>query len=252
MFRAEDSRQARPAPWRGILLVLLALSAVLTVLSFVLPYSSDHPIVAEGTGSLYFLLDVVLDFNLPTWWSASLLVIAAAGHLVAAWVALPRSRATAAAWVGLGLLTALMSLDDTIRIHERLDRLTNRVLDPSDYPFTWVLLGIPIAIGILVAAVVLGRALPRRTRNAILVGLGTFFFAAVGIEVLGGWLLHTTGVSTIYRISYHIEEFLEMAGAAVLVVAPLIGVQTSPERDVWTLPAAQTQALGAENSSPRR
>lgn len=148
----------------------------------------------------------------------------------------PGSRRRATAWLLLSLMMALRSLDDAIRIHERLDRLTNQVVEPRDYPFTWLLLGLPLAALLLVGAWLLALALPRPQRIAVLVGLGVFFFAAVGIESLGGWLLHTTGVSPVYRASYHVEEFLEMAGSAILVVAPLVGVGTSATRDVWPWP----------------
>lgn len=167
--------------------------------------------------------------NLPTWWTVALLVGASLLHLLAGILARRSDAQGASAWLVFAALLALLGLDELTSLHERLD-VWGVALTDAGFAFPWLVLGTPIAIGIAAVALVAGRHLPRRTTILSLGGIGLLFFSAVGLEAIGGLLLgdqqgEFQGESTLYTLLMHVEEFGEMAGAALAVCGPLAALR---------------------------
>ena len=223
-----DEHAAQPMRWRRILVVLLAVSGALVALSLFLPVLIDHELTRDR-GDLRVFTYVGNEANLPTWWTVTLLVGAAVLHVQAGGLA-RRSRARgAAAWWVLASLLALLALDELTALHERLD-VWGVALTDAGFAFPWLVLGAPVAIAIIAVALVAGRHLPRRSTLLSLGGIGLLFLSAVGLEAVGGLLLgdqqgEYQGESLPYTLLMHLEEFGEMAGAALAVCGPLAALR---------------------------
>ncbi|MGM7670023.1 hypothetical protein [Microbacterium sp. A93] len=209
--------------WGPTLWSLVAVSVVLVLLSAAAPLVLGAGPV-DRTSPVRVFFDVSGERNLPTWWNSGLLMLA--GVLSAA-VGLLRRRARVdgrsgwLAWCGLALLLALMSLDEYAGIHERLDGLWRLVVGQNPLPaFGWLMLGVPVALGVVVFLWLCARVLPAPSTTLYVLGIGVFFLGALGAEVL----VVAAGIpldSWAYVASYHVEELLEFTGSALLVVAPL-------------------------------
>lgn len=92
---------------------------------------------------------------------------------------------------------------------------------------SWLVLGAPIALTMIVVALVAPRHLPKRSMT---LSLGVLFASAVGLEALGGLMLGEQespyeGSDLGCIIVMHLEEFGEMAGAALAACSPLAGLR---------------------------
>ena len=223
-----DEHGAQPLRWRRILVVLLAVSGALAALSLFLPVLIDHE-VTRDRGDLRVFTYVGNEANLPTWWTVTLLVGAAVLHVQAGGLARRSGARGAAAWWVLASLLALLALDELTALHERLD-VWGVALTDAGFAFPWLVLGAPVAIAIIAVALVAGRHLPRRSTLLSLGGIGLLFLSAVGLEAVGGLLLgdqqgEYQGESLPYTLLMHLEEFGEMAGAALAVCGPLAALR---------------------------
>jgi len=224
----DTEHAAQPVRWRRILVVLLAVSGALVALSLFLPVLIDHELTRDR-GDLRVFTYVGNEANLPTWWTVTLLVGAAVLHVQAGGLARRSGARGAAAWWVLASLLALLALDELTALHERLD-VWGVALTDAGFAFPWLVLGAPVAIAIIAVAVVAGRHLPRRSTLLSLGGIGLLFVSAVGLEAVGGLLLgdqqgEYQGESLPYTLLMHLEEFGEMAGAALAVCGPLAALR---------------------------
>ena len=219
---------SEPVRWRRVLLVLLAISSALAALSLLLPVLVKHELTRDR-GDIRVFTYVGNEANLPTWWTVGLLVGATLLHLQAGFLARRSETPGAGAWWVIAALLALLSFDELTALHERLD-VWGVALTDSGFAFPWLVLGAPIAIGMVAVAVAAARQLPRRSTILSLGGIGLLFFSAVGLEAVGGLLLgdqqgEFQGESTLYTLLMHVEEFGEMAGAALAVCGPLAALR---------------------------
>jgi len=224
----DTEHAAQPVRWRRILVVLLAVSGALVALSLFLPVLIDHELTRDR-GDLRVFTYVGNEANLPTWWTVTLLVGAAVLQVQAGGLARRSGARGAAAWWVLASLLALLALDELTALHERLD-VWGVVLTDAGFAFPWLVLGAPVAIAIIAVALVAGRHLPRRSTLLSLGGIGLLFVSAVGLEAVGGLLLgdqqgEYQGESLPYTLLMHLEEFGEMAGAALAVCGPLAALR---------------------------
>ena len=153
--------------------------------------------------------------NIPTWLSSSLLLGCA---IVAALIA-----NTAAAWWrhwwGMMIAFGWVSLDEAAEIHEHLGGLFGT---HGLFYFDWV---IPAFAVVAILAVVYWpflRALPRVTRNRMLLAAVIYIGGAAGMELPLGWWTERHGNAGLgYALIDWVEETLEMIGAAIALLALL-------------------------------
>lgn len=200
------------------------------------------------------LFAVTSEQNLPTWYSLVLMLLATAVALVVGLLKAPFDRALAIRWYILSAVMLLLSLDEAASIHERLDGVGAAIFSGGGLlHFAWVIPGLVIAAIILSAVYTIGRSLPRPIAVELMAGFAIFFFAALGLEMLGGLILDTVGDGWTYVIVATIEEFLEMLGTIVIVHASARMVSASrqssgavllgysmPERPAGPLPGMST------------
>jgi hypothetical protein len=166
----------------------------------------------------YRLFYVDFEGNLPTWWSAMMLL--ACGGLAA----LLGSRAGAARrdWLWLAVFFAAMATDEAASLHELLQPPLRAALDSPRW------LRYPLILpGLVVAAVLVLRF--RRfvsslgaTGRRLAWGALVFAAGALGLETAGGWFApEAIGPNAAYALLVTVEEACEMAGAAIVLVALL-------------------------------
>jgi heme/copper-type cytochrome/quinol oxidase subunit 3 len=100
--------------WLGGVSVALALLS----LGFVLAAPGQPPL-----REVRLYVDLLVEHNLPTWWSVALLATAALSHL-AAFAAARNARAPGAGyWLVTAAVLTVLSLDDQSQLHERTEQL---------------------------------------------------------------------------------------------------------------------------------
>lgn len=211
-----------------MLVGLLAVSGALAALSLSLPVLVDHELTRDR-GDVRVFTYVGNEANLPTWWTVSLLTGAALLHLQAGSLARRSQARGASAWWVLATIFALLALDELTALHERLD-VWGLALTEAGFAFPWLVLGAPIAIALVAVALVAGRHLPRRSTLLSLGGIVLLLSSAVGLEAVGGLFLgdqqgQFEGESLPYTLLMHLEEFGEMAGAALALCGPLAALR---------------------------
>ncbi len=160
------------------------------------------------------IFDVDKEDSAPTWYSASLLLLAAFLLLVIS----QRKRADRDPWVlhwyGLSLAFAALSLDEVAGFHETLNTLVD---------FSWA---IPGGIAVAFFGLVYLRFLlhlPAWTRWLFVVSASVLLGGAVGVEMATDWYEEKRLMNTLaYNLWTAVEEGLEMGGI-VLFIHALLG-----------------------------
>jgi hypothetical protein len=193
-----------------------------------------------------FYLDY--ETNVPTWWSAMLLLApaAAAGFLARAARSVGDDRWPH--WLALSLLFAAMAADEAASLHELMQRPLRAVLGT-----TW--LRYPLIVPGLILGVVIALHFRRfmrtigATRRRLAIGGAIFALGALVFEMVGGWFApEAVGANTTYEVLTTIEETLEMTGAAVVLIALLrhvaheTGLDGLPLRDPGSLESADCRS----------
>lgn len=178
----------------------------------------------RGTGwTDLFNLD--RESNIPSFFSASLLLLS--GGVLALIAAMERKRAGLRSWqwTGLSLVFVYLAIDEAASIHELFIRPTRHLLGEwatGFLAFAWV---IPFGILLAFFLVVYFRfwyRLPSRTRALVLVGGVLYVGGAVIVELFAGAYVSNhgkTGMS--YSLLVGLEESMEMFGAIVFLYAML-------------------------------
>jgi hypothetical protein len=204
-------RVTRRLPWP---VVPVVVTLVLVAVSAVLAARQGSPLTTER-GQLRTYLDVFDETNLPTWWAASLLVVAALA--CGAVAALSGPGVSRRRWLLLAGLTAALSVDEATVLHERLDRAVLSWLSAEDFPYLWVVPGLVLGLAVVVSVAGLTRAAPAPARRRLLLGFGLLLGSALGGEAVQGVLVTEGLVGWPFVVTYHLEELGETLGAVALL-----------------------------------
>ncbi len=155
------------------------------------------------------LFDVDQENNLPTWYSAFLLLLASA----LLWLTARKKKADGDGWSGQWLVLAvgflLMSLDEVAGVHESI----NSVIE-----MTWAIPGAFMAGVIGLPFVPFLLDLPRRTALGFALAGAIYLGGAVGIELIGNSLHVQNLRDTLqYNLVTLAEEALEMLGVVFFI-----------------------------------
>ena len=204
-FNAQDAKKL----FFGLILVEMCL---------VLLFFSDWK---RGT------FDLDGEANIPTWFSSIQLFLIGA-------VFLPMTRRQEAHHIFRPLLLSIvgagfifLSLDEAARIHETITRSLRHVewipRFKGDHGI-WVAFYLTIGSGIALASWRDGLAMWRFSRSAALAmitGIGVYVLGGVGLEVISYQFL-LDGTPQLYRAEVALEEFMEMAGASLVLYGALL------------------------------
>jgi hypothetical protein len=200
---------------------LLAVTGVLVVLNWVAFFTLRHTAYHEWF--VYFSL--AGELGIAAYFNAALLAFV--GAVAGLSGVLSASRPVRRGWFVLAGVALLMSIDEATRLHERTVALIpGNPLRTSG----WLLIGIPLAIGLVVVLYLASRSLPPTTRRALGIALAAYLVGAVGFEALSGyyWGLARPRVSGAFGT---IEEVLEMTAciyAIHVIVRGLLPLHVTP------------------------
>lgn len=158
-------------------------------------------------------LSLSYEGNLPTWYSSGLLWTSALGLAGCGQRELGRDRAW---WWGLAVIFMLLSLDESIELHEELG---GAELHGVLY-FSWVVPG-ALLTGLFCAAYLrFWWRLPPTTRRGFAWAFAIYVGGALGMELpLGAWYERRGDEDLGYAMLDFVEEALEIAGLSVFLVA---------------------------------
>lgn len=197
--------------WLGGVSVALALLS----LGFVMA-DPAHPLLRD----VRLFADLLVEHNLPTWWSVALLATAALAHF-ATFVAARNAGAPGAAyWLVTAAVLAFLSLDDQSQLHERSEELGRLVAGATgDFPFYWLIPGALAGLGVAVAVTMLAVRVRARARALLIGGIGLMLAAGLGLEVVQGLFMAAGNEGIGFVVGYHVEELTEDVGVILLIGA---------------------------------
>jgi hypothetical protein len=198
----------------------------------------------KGRSGVVPLFSLSHEQNVPTYYTAMLLLAAASMSALLATQARPGERGDRLAWAGLGAGFFYISVDEVLELHEQWGgafRLGG-VLH-----FGWV---IPAACILVVLAGLYARflrRLPPRFRNRLLLAGGIYVFGAVVMELPLGYWTDKEGQKNIeYALIDWLEETMEMAGIGLFLCAAFERLSTLDVRVRFGALASREQPAAAE------
>ncbi|ONK14211.1 hypothetical protein [Streptomyces sp. MP131-18] len=207
---------ARPSARRILWLAAGATAAILVADLATRAYNRYDPIP-----TVRWLVNVDFEANLATWWNSTLLLAVAGMALTAALLSGRGTRPGRLSWLGLAAATALLSIDETISLHERLGEVGRSWKEWAGVSLpthAWVLPGAILAAAGTVCAVLWARKLPRDLRNGLLGALAVYLGGALLTEAFNGWA-QGNGYSIVLVLGTIVEEGMEMSGCLVALAA---------------------------------
>jgi hypothetical protein len=208
-----------PERVRRALFLIILLQVLLGLSAHVLRFGFG----AKSAFGFITLFDLNREGNIPTWFSVILMVLCAL--LLALIAAARRSSGDRwfRHWAGLGMIFALMSIDEFTQLHERVMFMLNRRYDFCGLlTNAWVL---PAFVFLALLAIVYARfllALPGRSCRWFILSGAVYISGVVGIEMISGLMKRTHGMESLgFALSTTLEETLEMTGLALFIYALL-------------------------------
>jgi hypothetical protein len=232
---------------RGLLIVL-----VLIELAMVALYLSEAlGFFQSDTVHVMFGLD--RERNIPAWFSATQLAMIGAGWALLAARAPQAYRPRRLFFAVLALGFLFFSMDEAVSFHEWLGPILKRVNAPTVGGHgNWIpLYGALGVVGVLLFlrdARRLWRWSPADFRLAAF-GALIFVTGAVGLEIVAYKFLRGKHHLPIYSVQVGAEEFLEMLGASVMLIA-VLRFAAAGKPDEVASPQAETEAASAQVGRP--
>ena len=216
------SHNPDPNPFPG----RIFLTAVACELILVALYWLD--ILTGGTFQLlHALFDLDSEGNIPAWFSSSQLFAVAITFFSCARRKGTDRRPSRAFFVLAGIASLYVSSDETAQIHERVTAIIGaRYIDwvpplaAQNFFFVMVLVAVLVSVGQMLADDIL-KLWIHYPRVLVLMILG------VSIGLTGGMVVETLGYKFLdsnriwYRVEVTAEEFMEMLGASLILLAAL-------------------------------
>jgi hypothetical protein len=203
-----------------VALVLGLLSVGSSYLSFL---RVDDPLLGKISGSLIRLLWLDEECNIPSWYSASLLLICS--FLLAFIGSAHREPQDGHRrhWLLLAFIFVFLSLDETAQLHElSIAPLRDRYATTGLLYYPWI---VPAGLCVLVFVASYLRflsRLPQKTRRLFWLAGGIYVGATLGVEAISGTQASLHGEHTVaYHAITTVEELLEMTGLIVFIYALL-------------------------------
>jgi hypothetical protein len=200
--------------------LIVAASVGASFLSFV---PIHDPLLAHLRDTAVRLTWLDQECNVPSWYSASLLLGCAVLLAIIAAAHRQQRDGNPGRWLILSLIFLLLSLDETAQLHElSITPLRQGFHATGFFYYPWIILG-GIAVTLFVVSYLSFLArLPQRTRRLFILAGALFVGGALGVEAISGEQasLHGEHNATYHAITT-VEESLEMAGVVVFIYALL-------------------------------
>lgn len=166
-------------------------------------------------------LSLSYEANVPTWLSASILLVCA----ITAGVIASTRAAWRGHWWGITAVLAWMSLDEAAELHENLGGLVGTT---GLLYFDWVIPATGVVVVLAGIYWPFVRALPPASRNRLLAAAAVYLLGALVMELpLGLWTEQHGNDGLWYGLIDWVEETLELIGASLALSALVAHSQES-------------------------
>ncbi len=200
----------------------LLLIAIALLIAHVTGAVASHVFHHQQVFGLVDSFDMNVENNVPTFFSAFILVTSAV--LLTVITSQSTADRYAGHWKWLVIIFTFMAIDEDAALHELLIEPVRDLL-PVSGPlyFAWV---IPYGLAVLAIGVLYLRfvwSLTARTRGLFIAAGSLYLAGALGFESIGGWYFSRHGETEDLRYSLLVatEEFLEMSGIILFIYALL-------------------------------
>lgn len=208
---------------RGVSATLYLATLLLLIAHIIFTLNELHGFDFFGSTQLYVIFDVTGEVTVPTWFSSSLLLLAA---VIAGFIAhLLRQRETKDVfyWVCMATILLALSIEESADVHGAVSYRMSDSMDavgPLTYP--WVIPGAILAIVVGIVFIPFVLRLATWFRNRLIIAGCLYLGGALVLEVVGAIYDSNFGDETVlYTFLVTVEEGLEM-GAIVFLIGALI------------------------------
>lgn len=208
--------------FRAQLAIILFLGVANLVLHFTFLWTGHNRIFG-----LRRLFDLDGEWNIPSVYSALVILACAAAMIAAAIHARRRQRQDPLAWLFLAVVFVYLAYDELFSVHETLPApsLGGAVGRGLLYN-PWVAPGTLFVLVVFALSVMFLRRLPARTRRLMVTSGATYVAGALGFEALGGLRFEAEQLElapgrmdVTFVLLFTCEELLEMLGMALFLFA---------------------------------
>lgn len=197
---------------------LAVQSVVAKTYEFSLPVNGSTPFIYQSV----LFVNVNFEYNLPSWYSTLLIAAAAALLALIARIHHAKQDRFRWRWTGLSIVFFYLSLDEATALHERFTEPLRIAFQTETYLyFAWGIVG---AIFVLVMGALYFqflRALPKQTRNRILIAALVYVGGALVIDAISAFWFQDESATLFYNVLGAGEEFCEMLGMGLFIFALL-------------------------------
>ena len=209
----------------GFVFALNAFGFVEKVIEKLLGYNNTE---------LVRLFDVSEEANVTTWFSSLLLSLSALLLFLITKIKSRDNDPFFRHWAFISAIFLYLSLDESAKIHEMTIKPIRDLLHATGLLYySWVILAIPILIGLALIYRKFVFSLPVHTRNQFILAAIVFLAGAIGFEMLGGLFYHVE-ISGVHLLSFLVtlEELFENLGVVIFISALLTYIKLLPR---WSI-----------------
>jgi len=207
---------------RILILITLILSGI-SLIGQCIRYGLGY----GGLLGLIPLFYVNSELNIPSCYSAVLLLVCSILLVVITALKIEDNARYSNHWRGLSAISLFLSLDEIISLHERMILPLRTALQARSFLYsTWVLLGAGFVSLVLLIYFKFLLHLPPQTRRIFLLAAGLYVGGALGVELIHGYYLDFYGKDLIYALIAAVEELLEMLGTITLIYGLLFYIRS--------------------------
>lgn len=251
--------------WKPFMRALTAIAAVLLVLSIAgksLVFSGSP--LRWSTTLVVERLDVDRETSIPTWFSASILLLSAGLLMCTAAASRAAGGRWTRHWAGLAAIFALLSLDEITDLHNAPVISQDAAAAVSPYLYlSWVIPAAVVVVLFVGCYVPFLRGLPRRTSLSLILAGAIYVGGAMVMEAIGANHIVAFGYDNLtMAVLVTLEEGMEIFGVLLLLhtLFTYIG-STFGGVAIWIAPrggrmagpvaqAAPATSLDAESARP--
>ena len=175
-------------------------------------------------------IDVNREGSIPTWYATITLASCAVMLGIIAVDALRRAKPYPFHWAALGVIFALLSLEEILGVHSEVTGRLRDLVSITDGPGYAIALVLIALAGLAIAALLFGRFymhLPSRWRTWFTIAVVLYAIGVFASDAIGDYLITAAGEPTLaYDVVLTIEEMLEMTGVLIFIVMLLEYIRT--------------------------
>lgn len=218
-------------PVRRLGTALAVVIVVLSAVSFAGEVISDFVIVDNKyVDRIVEWIDVNREGSIPTWYATITLASCAALLGIIALDAARRRKQYPFHWAALGLIFALLSLEEILGIHSEATGRLRELVSITDGPGYAIALALIGLVGLAIVALLFGRFylhLPSRWRTWFTIAAVVYAIGVFASDAVGDYLITAAGEPTLaYDVVLTVEEALEMTGVLIFIVMLLEYMRT--------------------------